>query len=189
MRRRLRDASSRYSLILLSYFRLTDFGPQISPQTSKEALAQPLILSRHRCKVRSVPKADICFTVVGDVAGAAANVRYRGNSGGRLDVDLLRNFDRVIDLDAEVSDCAFDLGMPKQELDSSQISHSPVDEHRFRPPQRVCAELRRVETDAGYPLQHQSRILPRYSPPLSPRPTKRNWPGLRPVRRRHSSIT
>lgn len=35
----------------------------------------------------------------------------------KSDVDLLSNLDRVVDLDTEVSDRAFDLGMPKQELD------------------------------------------------------------------------
>jgi len=38
-----------------------------------------------------------------------------------LDFSLLRNFQRVIHLDAEVSDRAFQLGMPKQQLNGPQI--------------------------------------------------------------------
>jgi hypothetical protein len=37
----------------------------------------------------------------------------------------------VIDFDAEISDRAFDLGMPKQKLDGSEIAGPPIDQGRF----------------------------------------------------------
>ncbi len=50
--------------------------------------------------------------------------------------------------------------MAEQKLDSPKISCSPVDQHCLRPTQRVRAELRRVETDAGHPFLHEPRVLP-----------------------------
>jgi hypothetical protein len=35
------------------------------------------------------------------------------------DINLFGYCQRIIDLDTEIPDCAFDFGMPKQELDSS----------------------------------------------------------------------
>jgi hypothetical protein len=37
----------------------------------------------------------------------------------------------IIYLDAEISDCAFDLGVAKQKLDGSEISRAPVDQGSF----------------------------------------------------------
>ena len=42
--------------------------------------------------------------------------------GRASDVDLFRYCQGVIDLNAEISDRAFDLGMPEQELDGPEIS-------------------------------------------------------------------
>jgi hypothetical protein len=41
---------------------------------------------------------------------------------------LFRYCQGVIDLNAEIPDRAFDLGMPKQELDGPEISRSPIDQ-------------------------------------------------------------
>jgi hypothetical protein len=43
-------------------------------------------------------------------------------------IDLLGDLTRIVDLDSEITDCAFNLVMPKQELDSPKVSGSPVDE-------------------------------------------------------------
>jgi len=43
------------------------------------------------------------------------------------DVDFLRDLDCIIDLDAEVTNRAFNLCVPKQQLDSTQIACPPVD--------------------------------------------------------------
>jgi hypothetical protein len=60
-----------------------------------------------------------------------------GQSDGALarissDIDLLRNLDRVIDLDAERANDAFDLRMAEQNLDGPEVPRSPIDQHRLR---------------------------------------------------------
>jgi hypothetical protein len=47
---------------------------------------------------------------------------------GISDVNLFRYGQRVIDLDAEISDRAFDLGMSKQKLDGPEIASPSVDQ-------------------------------------------------------------
>jgi hypothetical protein len=54
---------------------------------------------------------------------------------GISDIDLFRYCQGVIDLYAEISDCAFDLGMPQQELDSPEIACPSIDQGRFCAPQ------------------------------------------------------
>ncbi len=44
---------------------------------------------------------------------------------------LFRYCERIIDLDAEIPDRAFDFDMPKQELDSSEIICPPIDQRRL----------------------------------------------------------
>ena len=46
---------------------------------------------------------------------------------GSSDINLFRYCQGVIDLDAEISDRAFDLGMPEQQLDSPQVARPPID--------------------------------------------------------------
>jgi hypothetical protein len=43
-------------------------------------------------------------------------------------ISIFSAINRVVDLDAEIPDCASNLGMPMQELDSPKVSDSPVDE-------------------------------------------------------------
>jgi hypothetical protein len=43
-----------------------------------------------------------------------------------LDLDLLGNCERVINIDAEISDGALDLGMAQQELDGTEVARSSV---------------------------------------------------------------
>jgi hypothetical protein len=50
---------------------------------------------------------------------------------GISDINLFRYCQGVIDLDAEIPDRAFDLGMPKQELDSPEISRPSIDQGSF----------------------------------------------------------
>ena len=75
------------------------------------------------------------------------------------DVDLFGDGERVIDLDAKVSDRALYLGVAKEQLHRAKVPGSPVDQSRLRAPQRVGAEQRRVQTDAGDPLRQQASIL------------------------------
>ena len=50
---------------------------------------------------------------------------------GISDINLFRYRQGVIDLDAEIPDCAFDLGMPEQKLDGSEIASPSVDQSCF----------------------------------------------------------
>jgi hypothetical protein len=64
----------------------------------------------------------------------------RGQSTSALplqgsNVDLLRNGESIINVNAEISDSTFYLGVAEQKLDSSQIARTAVDERRFSPPQ------------------------------------------------------
>jgi hypothetical protein len=47
---------------------------------------------------------------------------------GNSDINLFRYGKGIIDLDAEVPDGAFDLGVPEQELHGAQIAGTPVDQ-------------------------------------------------------------
>jgi len=59
--------------------------------------------------------------------------------GGDLSLyfGLLGHLQGVIHLDAEVTDRAFEFGMPEQKLDRAQVLRPAVDQGRLRPPQRV----------------------------------------------------
>ena len=50
---------------------------------------------------------------------------------GISDVNLFRYCQGVIDLDAEIPDRAFDLGMPEQELDSPEVACPSIDQRSF----------------------------------------------------------
>ena len=52
---------------------------------------------------------------------------------GISDFHLFRYRKRIVHLDAEIPDCAFNLGMAEQELHGSQIAGAPVNQCRFRP--------------------------------------------------------
>ena len=56
------------------------------------------------------------------------------------DVDLLGDRERVIDLDAKVSDRALHLGVPKEQLNRAEVPGSAVDQSGLGSPQRMGAE-------------------------------------------------
>jgi len=64
---------------------------------------------------------------------AAARITTRSRDA-QLDFSLLGNFQGVIDLDAEISNGAFQLGMAKQELNGPQVLRALVDQRRFGSP-------------------------------------------------------
>ncbi len=84
---------------------------------------------------------------------------------GNSDINLFRYGQGVIDLDAEVPDGAFDLGVAEQKLRGSQVTGTPVDQGCFGPSECMCAEEVRVQPDAGNPLGNEPRILPRRQAP------------------------
>ncbi len=59
---------------------------------------------------------------------------------GISDVNLFGYGQGVIHFDAQISDRAFDLGMPEQKLDGPEIARPPIDQGRFCASQRVGPE-------------------------------------------------
>ena len=51
---------------------------------------------------------------------------------GIPDINLFRYGQGVIHFDAQISDRAFDLGMPEQKLNGPEIASPPVDKGSFR---------------------------------------------------------
>ena len=65
--------------------------------------------------------------MVGDSEGAADCVRFALYRVGGSDIDLLGDFDSVINLDTKLAHRALDLGVPEQKFDSSKIFSPPID--------------------------------------------------------------
>lgn len=77
----------------------------------------------------------------------------------RLDFGLLRDLQRVVYLDPEVSNGAFQLAMAEQELNGPQVLRASVDQCRLGPPHCVRAINRRIKSDGGNPLMHNTGVL------------------------------
>ena len=95
----------------------------------------------------------------GDKTVAADQVSYRGYCVEPSVLDFLRDLDRVIDLDAKVTNGAFNFGMPEQKLHSADVACPPVDQNCLRAAQRVRAELRRIRSDTCDPVLNEARVL------------------------------
>ena len=68
---------------------------------------------------------------------------------------------RVIDIDTEIADCIFDVGMAEQYLHGSKVSSRLVDERSLGAPQRMGTIFMVVEADCRHPLMEQSSVLAR----------------------------
>ena len=64
------------------------------------------------------------------------------------DVNLLGNCQGVVYFDAEVPDCAFDLGMPEQQLDGPEIARATIDQCRFSASRQVPKSQRPIPMSA-----------------------------------------
>ena len=74
---------------------------------------------------------------------------------------LFGNAERVLDLDREIADRAFQLRVAEQKLNRSQVPRLLIDLRRLRPPHRMRAVGGAIEPDTGDPSMDDSRILPR----------------------------
>ena len=71
---------------------------------------------------------------------------------GTSDLNLLRYRERVIDLNAQISDGALDLCVAEQELDGPKIAGAPINQRRLRSSEGMGAEKLRFKSDPGNPL-------------------------------------
>jgi hypothetical protein len=97
----------------------------------------------------------------GPLVGASRPCAWRGRDiclSSQL--NLLRDAERVIDLDAEITDRAFELRVPEEQLDGSQVAGLLVDLGRLRSPHRMRAIGGAVEPGALDPGMDDPRILP-----------------------------
>lgn len=56
-----------------------------------------------------------------------------------LDLGVLRERQRIFDIDTEIAHRAFDLGVAKQDLDSPKVASCLLDDGSFRPARRMRA--------------------------------------------------
>ena len=70
--------------------------------------------------------------MIGDEFLAADHVRYLSYLDDFSDIDFLGDLDRIIDLDAEISNGALDLRMSEQKLHGSEVACPPVNQHSLR---------------------------------------------------------
>ena len=78
-----------------------------------------------------------------------------------LDFGSLRLLQRVLYIDAQVANSAFDLGMAKQDLNSSQIAGCLVDDRRLRSAERMGGILLRLQANLGHSFPDEPGVLPR----------------------------
>ena len=79
-------------------------------------------ISKPRCRLL----AHRCLRVLGRACPLCPGIS---------DVDLFSYREGILDLDAEVSDGAFDFGVAKQELHGAQVAGSTIDQRRLCSPQ------------------------------------------------------
>ncbi len=85
---------------------------------------------------------------------------WRSRPAARLHLGLLCDLQRIVNLDAEIPDGAFELCMSKQKLNNPKIPGSTVDQRGFGAPHGMSAAGRRVEPNRPHPRPNDPRILP-----------------------------
>jgi len=96
-------------------------------------------------------------------------------------LNLLGNAERVVDLDPEVTNRAFELRMPEQQLNRSQVARLLVDLGGLRSPHRMRAVGGAVEPGTLDPGMDDPRILPGRDDPPRPEAAREevsSVPGL-----------
>src|SRR5215469_11526019 len=78
---------------------------------------------------------------------------------GTLHLGLFRNFQGIVDVDAEIPDGALQLAVPQQQLDDSQILGAAVDQRRLGPPHRVRTVRSWIKHDGLHPPTNDSCVL------------------------------
>ncbi len=72
---------------------------------------------------------------------------------------LFGNSQRVINLDPEVPNCAFQFSVSKEDLDSAQVTRLLVNQSCLGPSHRMGSIGGRLKTNAAYPSMEDARVL------------------------------
>jgi hypothetical protein len=86
-------------------------------------------------------------------------VNPRGAGGEPLHLSALGQGECVFDIDPEVTDGAFDLCMPEEDLYCAQIARRLVDDRRLRSAKGVCTIILPPQANASDPLPDKPGIL------------------------------
>jgi hypothetical protein len=95
----------------------------------------------------------------GSTVPVSANSDRRSGNSVLLNIGLLNNFQRIIDLDPKVADGALQIRMSQQQLDGPEIPSPAIYQNGFGAPERVCTLFRWVQTDFSYPASDNPCIL------------------------------
>ena len=68
--------------------------------------------------------------------------------------------ERILDVDAQVTNGALDLRVAEQDLHGAQVARPLVDDRRLGSSQRMRPVVLRPQSDPGHPLINEPRILP-----------------------------
>lgn len=87
--------------------------------------------------------------------------RRHERGSAQLYLRLLRDFQGIIEFDAQVSDRALQLATAQKQLNRSKVLRPLVDQRRFGAPHGVSAGGIGVEPHSGNPLMNDPCVLPR----------------------------
>src|SRR5215472_4866182 len=102
---------------------------------------------------------------MGHIANHASGRCGPGSAGPqrqfRSELDLLRDGERIVDLDPEIANGALQLGVAEEQLHGSQVTGLPINLSRLRSAQRMRAVGRTIKTGALHPSMDDAGVLPR----------------------------
>jgi hypothetical protein len=81
------------------------------------------------------------------VAGQRPSSPAVADQLARLHLGLLGDLQRIVKLDPEIPDGAFEFGMAEEELNGPEVPGSPLDQRRFRAAKRMRSIGRGVQSN------------------------------------------
>ena len=104
--------------------------------------------------------------------------RHTSGSAGpqrqfRSELDLLRDGERIVDLDPEIANGALQLGVAEQQLHGSQVAGLSINLSRLRSAQRMRAVSRTIKTGALHPSMNDAGVLSRREMRLLPKAARK----------------
>jgi len=90
----------------------------------------------------------------------SASIADRPLPSRQLDLGLLGNLERVVNLDAKVPHGAFQFRMAQEQLHGSQVPGSGIDQRWLGTPNRMRSTPRRIKSDLLEPAVQNASVLP-----------------------------